>query len=184
MSTIQYPMTEPSILYPTNVYLTPGDLARRFSVAGLMQHTEDLGPASSAGEVGSLEEICWDATDIVNYYCLSIYTPEDLARSFWVNRRATDIGTYLLACRRGLTAPEGTINIFKQAIAWLESVHDSRYEIPGVPVRITQAPAWSNIRVDQRYSTNRIRVERVISQRAPVSYQQPIDWQSEFDFSI
>jgi hypothetical protein len=168
--------------FPTVHYCDPGDIQRRLSQGGVQARIQDYG--STAGEAGSVEDVIWDATDIINYYCFSLYRPEDMVRSFWVNRRTTDIAVYLLEMRRG-NIPTGSVaGAFKQAIEWLEKIHSSLFEIPGVPIRATHAPSFINIRIDQRYSTHRVRVEQTISDRTSAPYSRAVDWSSEYDFSI
>ena len=169
---------------PTVYYCDPGDVQRRLSILGIQHATEDYGPANMAGEGGVIEDCIWDATEIINYYCQVLYRPEDLVRSTWINRRATDIAVYILASRRGNIQSASLSAAYKQALEWLDKIHNSQFEVPGTPIRATQAPAWSNVRIDQRYPTFRVRVERSISQKAPTPYSQSPDWSSEFDFSI
>jgi phage gp36-like protein len=170
--------------FPTYYYCDPGDIQRRLTIAGVKDRTQDYGPGGIFAEGGVVEDCIFDASEIINFYCFSLYRPEDMVTSAWINRRATDIACYLLEARRG-NIPSGIITtIYKQAIEWLESVHRSIYEIPGIPIRATQAPAWSNVRIDQRYPTFRVRVERSISQQSPTPYRQSVDWSSEYDYSV
>jgi phage gp36-like protein len=130
---------------PTVWYCDPGDIQRRLSTVNVKLHIEDLGKNSVAGEADVISDCIWDATEIINYYCQVLYRPEDLVKSAWVNRRATDIAVYILVSRRGNIQSASLAEAYKQTIAWLEAIHSSRYEVPGIPVRATQAPVWSNV---------------------------------------
>lgn len=169
---------------PTLNYCDPGDIQRRLSMVAVKSRTQDPGNNGPIAEAGTIEDVIWDATDIINMFCQSLYRPEDMVRSTWVNRRATDIACYLLEGRRGNIPTAAVSNWYKQALDWLEKVHMSLYEIPGIPIRATQAPAWSNVRIDQRYPLFRVRVERNISDKNPTPYAQSVDWQAEFDYSL
>lgn len=170
--------------YPTVWYCDPGDIQRRLSTANVKLHIEDFGKSSMSGESDAVSDCIWDATEIINYYCQVLYRPEDLVKSTWINRRATDIAVYILVSRRGNIQSGSLAEAYKQTIMWLEAIHSSRYEVPGIPIRATQAPVWSNVRIDQRYSTYRVRVERTISQRSPARHSQSVDWSSEYDYTV
>lgn len=164
-------------------YCDPGDIQRKLSIEGVTLRTKDYGNNSASGEIGSIEDAIWDATEIINFYCFTHYEPGSLAKSLWINRRATEIACYILCKRKG-NIPSGSISAdYKQAIDWLEKVHAGLYELPNVPYRHTLAPAFSNVRIDQRYPTFRIRVEQVLSDRSPAPYPQYPDWASAFDYS-
>lgn len=170
--------------YPTYFYCDPGDVQRKLTIAGVKDRTQDYGDGAIFGEGGVVEDCIWDASEVINFYCFSLYRPEDMVRSAWINRRATDIACYFLESRRGNIPSAIIAATYKQAIEWLELVHRSIYEVPGIPVRATQAPAWSNVRIDQRYPTFRVRVERNISDRSAAPYHQSVDWSSEFSYDI
>lgn len=184
-STLINTTTIPSNPNLTNYYCDPGDIQRRLSVDNTILRIEDSGPGSVIAEAGAFEDAIWDATETINLYCFQHYDYGALKNSVWVNRRATDIAVYLLSCRRGNSPSSSMERRYQESLQWLEKVHDGLYELPGVPVRFSSAPAWSNVRIDQRYPTYRIRVERTISVReSPVGYAQSIDWQSEYDYSL
>lgn len=185
MGTLATRINNPVIpIFPSIYYCDPGDVQRRLSIEAVKLHTEDYGEESISGEYSAIEDAIWDATEIINYYCFAIYQPADLAKSSWINRRAVDIAVYSLFMRRGNNPPAAMEKRYKECIQWLELVHESHYEIPGVPVRHTLAPAWSNVHIDQRYPVFRVRVERNISDKSPAPYNQTIDWQAEYDYSI
>lgn len=165
-------------------YCDPGDIQRRLSLENTLLRTEDFGPAAIIAEAGAYEDAIWDATETINLYCFQHYDPGTLQKSGWVNRRATDISTYLLSCRRGNSPSSSMENRYNQALQWLEKVHSGTYEVPGLPMRFTSAPAFSNVKVDQRYQTFRVRVENVISDHSPNPYDRVIDYTSNFDFSF
>lgn len=171
-----------SISVPTVYYCDPGDIQRRLSIAGVQLRTQDYNISGNSAEAGVIEDVIWDATETINFYCDAIYQPQNMVQSFWVNRRCVDIAVYLLELRRG-NIPSGSVAAtYKQAIDWLERIHSSQIEIPGIPVRHTLAPAWSNISIDQRYPIHRIRVERSISDNSSAPYGQSVDWQAEYDY--
>lgn len=179
------PINTPVIPYSTTIYYCdPGDIQRRLSTESIKLKIEDYGKSATAGESGSIDDAIWDATEIINFYCFVHYQPGDLAKSLWVNRRATDLAVYILAKRRGNVPTSSMTESYKQSLDWLEKVHLGTYEIPNVPFRHTLAPSFSNLRVDFRYSTYRLRVERTISDKSPAPYGQQIDLVAEYDFSI
>lgn len=170
------------ITIPTIYYCDPGDLQRRLSILGIQLRTQDYNISGNSGEAGVIEDAIWDATETINYYCSHIYDAAHMVKSFWVNRRCTDIAVYILEMRRGIMPSSAITLAYKQAIDWLEHILNGTVDLPGVPMHWTAAPAWSNIRIDQRYSTFRIRVETPISDSSSAPYGQSVDWNSEFDF--
>lgn len=180
-NTINFPIQTSN---PSIYYCDPGDIARVLSIEGIKLSTQDYGNGSVSGEVGAVEDAIWEATDQVNFYCFTHYDPGHMVLSTWVNRAATNIACYLLRTRRGNPCPASIELRYKQTLAELEKVHSANYEIPGVPLRATAAPSWSNVRIDQLYQIHRIRVERCISERTPASYDQSIDWASIYEYDI
>jgi phage gp36-like protein len=172
-----------NITFPIIFYCDHGDINRRLSNEGTKLRTQDYGDSPTGGEMGAVDDAIWDATETINYYCFTHYEPGHLKTSGWINRRAVDLAVYLLSIRRGNTPTASMEKLYKQAIMWLEGVHSAKYEVPGIPVRATQAPAFSNVRIDQRYPVQRIRVETVLSERTPTPYAQPIDWSAAYEYS-
>ncbi len=169
---------------PNVYYCDPGDIQRRLSTEGTELHLKDFGPGSLAGESGAIEDCIWDASEIINSFVTHLYRPEDLVTSAYINRRCTDMAVYYLMTRRGNSAPGSIQRRYEECLDWLQKIHDQKLEIPMLPVRHTQAPAFSNVRIDMRYPTHRVRVERSISEKTPTMYPQSVDMQAEYDYSI
>ena len=140
------------------VYTSKAEMESLISFAGVDLRLDDLGEADMTQVI---LEIVEEATDVVNEHCLGRYEATDLVDSRWVHSVATWIGCYLLSQRRG--NPALFSERYEQVITRLEDVQHRRKNIPRVPERANMIPAVSNVRVDDRYMKNKVRVERSIS---------------------
>lgn len=168
--------------FPIFYYCDPGDVQRRLSNEAVKLRTQDYGDNPISGESGVIDDCIWDATETINFYCFPHYEPGSLSRSAWINRRAVDLSVYFLCIRRANTPSVSVEARYKQALIDLDRIHSGRYEVPGIPVRATQAPAFSNFHIDQRYPVGRCRVERSLSEKTPTGYPQFVDWCSEYSY--
>ena len=52
-------------------------------MAAVKSRTQDPGNNGPVAEAGTIEDVIWDATDIINMFCQSLYRPEDMVKSTW-----------------------------------------------------------------------------------------------------
>jgi phage gp36-like protein len=162
-----------------HTYTDRAAVERLLSAAGVRRRLDDGGDGQAdAAESAALDDAIADATETVNYYLFSKYLPARLAASPWVWRRATVLAAYALAQRRGNPAPEPLAERAERAVEELEALADGPRVLPGVPLRMTLAPTWSNVRVDPTRNWRVIRVER--GRSSPSRLPQTPDWGEAF----
>lgn len=140
------------------LYTTQAEIRRLYGQLGQQNIVQDL---NSTDLQAMWTELCSDASDIVNQYCLVFYNASDLANSRWVRVRTTWIAAYLLSQRRGNPALFGVR--YEQIIEELLMVLNGEIQIPGLPTRNDFTPAMSNLNVDDRFHTMKLQVSPFIS---------------------
>lgn len=123
------------------------------------------------------------ASSKVNDYVLPRYqSPAQLVTSWTVNRWATILACCWLAKRRGQPVPSSLMDDYKEAMEEMLKVSAGQMQIGDIGTPVAEWPAWSNVTVDHRYWTRKVRVERSISETAgggPTGYAQAVDWASQ-----
>ncbi len=181
----QYWGGSPDTIGAVRVYCTTGDIARRMSLMGRDLRLDDNDDSMvDADEELAVDDCILDASETINMYLYSKYTPANLAQSAWVNRRCVDVAVYVLCSRRMNDVPESAESRYETAIEELKAIADGPRTVPGIPLRFSLAPRYSNVRVDDRYRFKKIRVESQISSKPPQGYVQNVDWAGEWCFEI
>lgn len=100
-----------------------------------------------------------EAGDMILSRALQRYTAIGLARSSWVQRRATELACLYLFQRRGQAGPEGLVDTVQRVIDELDRLADAKTVIiPGAVPREEAAPSISNYVVDQKILGDQLRV--------------------------
>lgn len=144
----------------TYIYTSQGEIERLLSedFADLM--LDDL---RDEGIDDAFTDAIEDATDFMNQYLLQIYLDSDLETSRWVHSRCTWLGAYYLSQRRG-NPPTAILEQRKEEIEQeLIKVQEGKVQIPRLPTNGNLEPGMSNYRVDDRFETNKTRVQPTIS---------------------
>lgn len=160
----------------TYEYTTRAEMDRIFSASGVSLRIDDL---SDPDDVTIFTEIIGEATEMVNYYCSLNYEEIDLNDSFMVRRWATWIACYLLSQRRG--NPAVFSDKYEEVLAMMEEVSNFTRIIPRLPTREDLTPAMSNLHIDDRFRTHKIRVHPTISTggtygKQDLSPRFPFEW--------
>lgn len=137
------------------VYTTEAEIQRIWSPQGVLLRTD--ADEDGVSDDGVITDAVYDATDTVNLYCETWYSPNDMAENQWVRRNATWIAAHLISLLRG--DPGYYHARYERCIEFLERVNEGKLQIPRLPFRFDMQPAMSNLRVDQRYTTKKIRVQ-------------------------
>ena len=159
-------------------YTSQDEVERLFSTIGVSLRVADLG---GTNRTTYWTEVTEEATDIVNQYVLLYYDADDLANSRWVRYHATWIALVLLCRRRGNQVPQGIMDRYNEIIADLEMVRDGKMQIPRVPTTFNNLPSMSNMRVDDRFYTRKLRVNPNISVGG-TDGTQDLDWWWSYDW--
>jgi hypothetical protein len=116
--------------------------------------TDDLGSASV-----EINRAVTEAQDLILSYLLERYTEEELAKSSWVERRATEIAAFFLFHRRGQEPPAGLSLTFNRIQEEFDRIVNSeKMIVPGANPRENNAPSCTNYVVDDLHIENRLRV--------------------------
>lgn len=162
----------------TYTYCTSADVVALLSVYGVDARLDD----DSSGTV-TPEELAYLTTNLVNYatskvnlYAQQLYDSSDLANSWLVNEWATVIACQRLCLRRANPVPKSIEALYEEAVETLVQVRGQQAYIPDIPLRNSQMPTWSNVRVDPWYRVRQIRLERPLSERTPDQFPRNTDW--------
>lgn len=149
--------TPPTLADPTYLYTSGTEIEQIYGRLAVDQRVND----NQAGTITQAEEealnrIIVEATETINEYVLQFYAPADLYRSHWVRRRASYLACHLLSIRQA-ESPQYQAN-YEQIIAELEAVADLKRRIPGIVCDAGHLPVLSNLVVDSRYDSTKLRV--------------------------
>ena len=155
-------------------YTSEDEIVRILSTSGVNLRVDDLDDTTVL-----MTEIVNEATDMINYYCGLNYAEFDLNNSVLVRRWASWIGCYLLSQRRG--NPAMFEDRMAEVIALLEEITRHDRIIPRLPTREDLTPAMSNLHIDDRFRTHKIRVHPTISTGGTYGQQDlsprfPFEW--------
>ena len=155
-------------------YTSEDEIVRILSSSGVNLRVDDLDDTTTL-----MTEIVSEATDMINYYCGLNYDESDLNNSVLVRRWASWIGCYLLSQRRG--NPAMFEDRMQEVIVLLEEITRHDRIIPRLPTREDLTPAMSNLHIDDRFRTHKIRVHPTISTggthaRQDLSPRFPFEW--------
>ena len=139
-------------------YTSRAEMQRVLGASGIDLRSDDLGGSEDSTMI---DEVTGEATEMINFYAGLNYDEKDLETSFIVRRWATWIACYLLSQRRG--NPSLFSDKYEETIALLEEVYKFNRIIPRLPTREDLTPAMSNVHIDDRFRTHKIRVHPTIS---------------------
>jgi hypothetical protein len=143
----------------TYTYTTQAEIERIWSAAaGLLRADDDQ---DGVAESGVWDDVVNEATDTVNLYLERWYDAEDMANNLWVRRAATWIGAHLLSLRRGDSG--NYFDRYERILAALQEIWEGKRQVPRLAQRADTTPAMSNLRVDQRFAIQKIRVQQSTS---------------------
>lgn len=162
------------------------DVENYLSPMGVKLSVDDDGDGYvSTQEQQAISDALAEAAETVYFYTWHKYTPNALATSNLVNRKATIFAAYRLRGRKGNKVPEQVEEDAAKAEELLATILNGNGLLPMIPLRRILAPVWSYTRVDARYNFRCIRVERNnSSQHNPTTLKQNADWQEAFSFEI
>jgi phage gp36-like protein len=158
-------------------YTSRDEIVRIFGASGVNFRGDDL--RNSRGETDMMNEIIGEATEMINFYCGMNYAEVDLNDSYLVRRWATWIACHLLSQRRG--NPAMFVDKYEETLRLLEEVYKFNRIIPRLPTREDLTPAMSNLHIDDRFRTHKIRVHPTISTggtygKQDLSPRFPFEW--------
>lgn len=169
----------------TYVYIDDDGLDNALSASGVdLRLDDDSGGTISAAEETRRTQAKNAASETVDFYCFDRYTQANLYTSNFVYEAAKWLAAYELCATRGNEVPESVV---EQAERWeekLKAIHAGRARLPGIPMRMSQAPAWDNVRVDKRFDFKAIRVEKKTSSQTPTTMPVQTDYQAEWTWEI
>jgi hypothetical protein len=125
------------------------------------------------------------ATSEVRSFVAVKYDDSELVKSWSIWRCTRIIAAYRLCRRRTNACPVTVEEDYKAALKELKEYQYGARYVDDAGLRTTEAPAWSNVRVDQfGYDFQKVRVEQCISESTPTQYPQHADWLAQFSYEI
>lgn len=142
----------------TNAFTSVAEIQRIWSVEGAAVRASDdeYGTETPEPEEGVWQDVIAEASDTIVLYVQNHYDSATLTTNAWVRRQAAWIGAYLLSMRRG--NPSVFTARYQEIIANLERIRTGQLQVPGAVVRSNEAPALSNLIIDDRFRISKIRV--------------------------
>ena len=172
---------------PSPLYCTQADLESYASVEGVRLRADDDGD----GQINAQEQLrinyaIYGAAGTVQYYLSGKYDPYVMQYSFLVFRWSVYLALFDLFGARANPEPTSIIDKAQDAQDRMEEIAAGRkYLEIAVPLRRTQAPTWSNVRVDvQNFQFRVIRVEVGRSSKQPNALPVSPDWAENYSFEI
>lgn len=152
----------------TTVYTSRADVEDLLSVIAVNLRVDD----NASGIITSDEEArvtrsTYVGTAFVNRYCIQRYEEAQLATSWSVWHWATVRAAFWLCCRRGNPIPGSLAQLMKETVDELKEVAARRMPVDDLGDRNIMQAAWSNVRLDGRYSVRQLRFQRALSDRTP-----------------
>lgn len=151
-------------------YTSEAEIKRLYGKSGVQLILKDI----SGSDVGEIwDEVIADATQTIDQYAAQIYNQQDLATSRWVRIRATWIGAFRLSQRTG--SNDLFAQRYEEILEELEKVLELKLMIPNIPLSADMSPMMSNVTIDPRSNSKKIRVQQEIS-TGGTSDRQDLAW--------
>lgn len=112
----------------------------------------------------------------VNRYCQPLYETSDLAQSWSVWNWATIFAAHWVCCRRANPIPNSLMNNYLEALDECKAVKTMEFPIEDIGYRNDIMPLWAALRIDQRYSVKKLRVENSLSSRVAPQFPRKVDF--------
>lgn len=151
-----------------SMYCDNDDIAAVMSEYGLRLASEDTGLTPLEDQV-NIDDCRGRASQRIDMYLVKRYDLTTVGNHRWVRQTAAVFAAVCLNKRRGGTVPAELQREYDDLLAELREIRDGQMELDGVAPRAADTPSMSNVRVDMRYRTNKMRVENQISTGRPVS---------------
>lgn len=120
----------------------------------------------------------------VNRYCQPLYEVADLAQSWSVWNWATIFAAHWVCCRRANPVPNSLMNNYLEALDECKAVKAMEFPIEDIGLRNDIMPLWAALRVDQRYSVKKLRVESSLSSRVAPQFPRKTDYPADIIGSV
>jgi len=145
-----------SVADPTLYDLTTrAELERVWSRTGVDLRLDDDGTGDD--QTDSLQDVIDEASQTIYLYLENWYEPSDLRASKIVRRWANKVGCYFLSKRRG--DPGQYEDEYQRVLAILERIQAGQLQVPGLANRGNMCPSLSNYRIDDHFTTSKVRVQ-------------------------
>jgi phage gp36-like protein len=153
---------------PTNLYTDRAGVELILGVCGVNLRINDSETTVvSADEENYLNYLIYTASQEIDMYLSNRYDPSVMLQSWLVRNWCSIIAAYRVAMRRCGSPPVALQWEYEQTMDKLGLIQVGQLEIGGLASLATPGVAMSNLRMDPRAITKRMRVE------VPISGQQP-----------
>lgn len=151
-------------------YCTSDEVESVLSENGVLWAVDDdRSGTTSAGESGFIDDALERATVIINQYVAMIYSLPSLLTNTWTKWACAVLAAQKLCRRHGNGSPDGLTLDCEEVFAFLELVRKGQAVIPAdgeadaLPLATNAGLVMSNLRIDQRFPTAKVRVVQRIS---------------------
>lgn len=139
-------------------YCTETQLNEFFSAQGITDYADH--DDDNVADTNVVNNAIDEASEHINLYARERYAVADLQSSTMVTRWCVKLACYFLCMHRGNPPPDILAVEFERITTVLDQVRMSKMEIPGVQLKDSLVPTFSNLTVDRRYRRSTVRVTR------------------------
>lgn len=170
----------------TSAYCLQADIEHVLTQAGVSLAADDNGDGVvDATDQTHIADAIERGSETCAFYLWGKYADAWLRTSPSVRHWSSVFAAYHLRGRGGNPPAEVLETWAEEATERLQMIHDGGFTLPGIPLRRSLAPAWSNISCDPLRNNFRvIRVERNNSGTIQTGLSQNPDWRDAFSVEI
>lgn len=158
------------------VYCTEAELIRYLSTNAVTDYADHDDDGTADTDV--VDDCINQATEEIDLYARQRYTQTDLQTSTLINRWCVVLAARFLQTRRGNVISDSIerewFRIADPDNGLLARIAKGLIQLPGIPLRASLRPSFSNLTVDRRRRVSTIRVTQENSTDAPTTMTQDI----------
>lgn len=151
-----------------SIYCTQVDIESLLSKSGVRVRTNDTG-LDLATDTGLVDDCIARGSEKIDMSVAKRYDTSAIQSHRWVKWCCAVISAVFLCRRKGWPVPSSLSEEYGEYLEQLQEIRDGKLDIEGVPDRNISIPSMSNLRVDMRYRTQKMRMESIVSTGRPAS---------------
>lgn len=143
-------------------FCTVNDVAYWMSASGIAEFSSDQWPNALVDE-GAMAFCIQNAEQQIQMHVAPRYDDAGLRGNPWIKHTAAFLSACVLSIRLGRPLPEAWVSERDRIYDQLKDIQQGRAVVPNAPMSFLDTPTMTNLRVDNRYHTAKVRAEEVIS---------------------
>lgn len=165
-------------------YCTQTDIEDVLTELGVTVNT-DAGYPFDTADTDLISRIIEKAESQINYYAMPKYAVAELTGNKWVTMAAAIFAACKIMARGAQGVPVQLEKDRDEILQQLQEIRSGLGQIPLAEKHYEDIPAMSNLRIDSRRNTSKVRVEMPISAGRPESYKErKVDRFSQYDADL